>query len=402
MMHNLGYEQSMQYTPSYGTHYMGQEVQGTYTAPPANQYMEAYGNAPQMPYLMNAGQSNMNIQSSPVPLPPGQHRLPSPPPYNRIQLQDAPPQGHIYDRTSPTPELNGALPSAPPTPEDCGGEVPVFAEHSSAALSIYNTEVMSLNPSAQALSAANFADSALTVNQQDKGKGRETEVSMDAAETMINGAPQTTIYSMPSTLATAENPMTSYQSAQLRASGSWRAQQVPRFAAEGIRGSAAQPADSIEATDNLYECPCGDGCACVFCSVHPHNEASVARAQEMGRLMLEPNAPTASGSPPQFMVDEMATPISVHGDHTGSQNNQADVFPGHHGYDPTDGLFSEQMSLDPTLAEGYMYHEYDYQPTGTQCSDLTGTCNCQEYCPCLGCQTHTGHNGYPIEHGFQL
>ncbi|KAL8921449.1 MAG: hypothetical protein Q9172_004016 [Xanthocarpia lactea] len=400
MMHNLGYEQPMQYQPSYVNHYMGQEVQGTYGAAPPYQGAVVYGNATPMPYPMDAGRVDMNIQSSPVSLPPGQKPLPPLPPYNRIQLQDAPPQGHIFDRTSPTPELNGAFPSAPPTPEDCGGEAPVFAEHSSAALSIYNTEAMSLNPPAHALSAANFADSALTVNQQDKGKGRETEVPMDAVETMINGAPQTTIYSMPSTLATAENPMTSYQSAQLQASGSWRAQQVPRFAAEGINGSAAQPADSIEATDNLYECPCGDGCACVFCSVHPHNEASVARAQEMGRLMLEPNAPTALGSPPQFLLDEMANHVTGHGDHTGSQNNQADDFPGHLGYGPTDGPSSEQMSLGPMLAEGYMYHEYDYQPTGNLCSDSTGTCNCQELCPCLGCQTHTGHHDLPVEYGI--
>ncbi|KAL8860257.1 MAG: hypothetical protein Q9178_003228 [Gyalolechia marmorata] len=400
MMHNLGYEQPMQYSPSYGNHVMGQEVQGTYTAAPTYQYAEAYNNAPPMPYPMNAGQLDMNIQGSPVPLPPGQHLLPSPPPYNRIQPQDAPPQGHISNRTSPNPELNGALPSAPPSPEDCAGEAPVLAEHFSAPPSIYNTEDMSLNPSAQALSAANFAGSALTVNQQDKGKGRETEVSMDAVEMMINGAPQTTIYSMPSTLATAENPMTSHQSAQLQASGSWRAQQVPRFAAEGINGSAAQPGDSIEATDNLYECPCGDGCACVFCSVHPHNEASVARAQEMGRLMLEPNAPSASASPPQFLFDGTANHVTGHGDHTGSQNNQADDFPGHFGYGPTDGPTSEQMSLGPMLAEGYIYHEYDYQPTGNLCTDLTGTCNCQEFCPCLGCQTHTGHYDLAMERGI--
>ncbi|KAL8907671.1 MAG: hypothetical protein Q9171_005764 [Xanthocarpia ochracea] len=357
MMHNLGYDQPMQFSPNYGNHVMGQEVQGIYPAAPSYQYVDAYGNALPMPYHMTAGQPDMNIQSSPIPLPPGQHPLPSPPPYNRIRPQDAPPQGHISDRTSPTPELNGPLPSASPTPEDCGSEAPVLAVHPSMAPGIYDTEVMSLDPSAQALSAANFADSALIVNQQDKGKGRGTEVSMDAVETMINDAPQTTIYSMPSTLATAENPMTSHQSAQLQASGSWRAQQVPRFAAEGIIGSAAQPGDSIEVTDNLYECPCGDGCACVFCSVHPHNEASVARAQEMGRLMLEPNAPTASGSPPQFLFDEMANPVTAHGDHTGSQDNQADEITGHLGYGPTDGLFSEQMSMEPVLAERYIYHE---------------------------------------------
>jgi hypothetical protein len=89
---------------------------------------------------------------------------------------------------------------------------------------------------------------------------------------------------------------------------------------------------------------------------------------------------------------------------------------------PSVGSTAQQNSFDPysgpnpAMSSGYssplrashqlnqqLMHPSEYYtleyPVGipSACSDVTGSCQCGNDCSCVGCLTHSGHNGVPLE-----
>ncbi|KAF2251173.1 hypothetical protein BU26DRAFT_423195 [Trematosphaeria pertusa] len=57
---------------------------------------------------------------------------------------------------------------------------------------------------------------------------------------------------------------------------------------------------------------------------------------------------------------------------------------------PSDGKDEETPTLSPS---SYFWGEIELPG----CNDATGTCQCGDGCECVGCLTHGGHNGIPLE-----
>jgi hypothetical protein len=61
---------------------------------------------------------------------------------------------------------------------------------------------------------------------------------------------------------------------------------------------------------------------------------------------------------------------------------------------PEDGKDEDTPTLSPST---YVWQEIELQLPG--CDDPTGTCQCGDGCACVGCLTHGGHNGVPLDTG---
>lgn len=142
-------------------------------------------------------------------------------------------------------------------------------------------------------------------------KGKEPEGALVKYNPMMNDTPQTTVYSVPSTYATAENPMTPEQQAQLHA------QNIPQYAPYGIAGSAAPSADQIDANDFMHECNCGPSCQCAMCAVHPYNPVANAHMEEMADLLASDIGDSGARSRPQSFYGE-AFPGTAYGADVGT------------------------------------------------------------------------------------
>lgn len=222
--------------------------------------------------------------------------------------------------------------------------------------------------------------------------------------------PQTTVYSMPATYATAENPLTARQQEHFQRNAHVYSQQVPHYAPLGVIGSAAPPAEGTDILSLSHNCTCGPSCQCVFCVAHPYNEPTRDRVQSLAHLLSDegsyaPKSPLqpSYGSPfhcaasPSSMT---STSHRMHIDeilHTSnlpqpraftSADYSGQVYPGL----PNGSLAEAQQ---PAVASsGYLTMAYEYDPMQLgRCTDATGTCRCGDSCTCVGCLTHSGHDG---------
>ncbi|KAL8714947.1 MAG: hypothetical protein Q9225_006488 [Loekoesia sp. 1 TL-2023] len=143
-------------------------------------------------------------------------------------------------------------------------------------------------------------------------KGKEPERALVKYNPMMNDIPQTTVYSVPSTYATAENPMTLEQQAQLQQSARLHAQNIPQYAPYGITGSVAPSAEQIDANDFMHECNCGPSCQCPLCAVHPYNPVANAHMEEMADLLASDIGDSGARSRPQSFYGE-AFPGTAYG-----------------------------------------------------------------------------------------
>ncbi|KAB8073146.1 hypothetical protein BDV29DRAFT_175938 [Aspergillus leporis] len=181
------------------------------------------------------------------------------------------------------------------------------------------------------------------------------------------------------------------------------------------RHSSGYTAAATFNNDPRHDCSCGDNCQCLGCASHPFNNTTRQHVQEMGLLVAfdgedqtlnnrngyqtpilhskrhSPtpldysytnfNHPLPNGSQSMMMMHS-------YGDQTSASNNIGN------GYSspPT-----EYVS-EPQLMEPSEYYTLEY-PVGlpSGCSDVTGSCLCGNDCSCVGCLTHSGHNGLSLE-----
>lgn len=224
--------------------------------------------------------------------------------------------------------------------------------------------------------------------------------------------PQTTVYSMPATYATAENPLTQRQQAYFQQNGHFYAQQVPHYAPLGVIGSAAPPAEGNAILSLTHTCTCGPSCQCVFCVAHPYNATTRDRVQSLAHLLPDdmdyvPKSPVQSsygqsfrsGPDPNPMVtatnrmhiNEILQPPDLpHPPHP-PMFSSPDFSGGIYQRLPNESLGEV---IQPSISSaGYLTMEYNYDPMELSCTDPTGTCRCGNDCDCIGCLTHSGHDG---------
>ncbi|KAK9556462.1 hypothetical protein V6Z88_005871 [Aspergillus fumigatus] len=157
--------------------------------------------------------------------------------------------------------------------------------------------------------------------------------------------------------------------------------------------------------EQKHDCNCGDSCQCLGCATHPFNSTTRQHVQEMGLLV------TLDGEESSFEHlngyrnlqsndNPDATPFNYnltnfshfgHENHSEAIHNTDNTSP--NGSSPSTEYPSEQHLMVPSE---YYTIEYPVQLPNA-CSDVTGSCLCGNDCACVGCLTHSGHNGFAVE-----
>ena len=195
-------------------------------------------------------------------------------------------------------------------------------------------------------------------------------------------------------------------------SGYQDSQQFAQQTPEGPVESAADAAEANHIIDGVLhradpKCSCGPGCQCVYCSIHPYNEPTRARVRELASIIATDTDPGPESRPQsqygeQFMDFSGMYPLMQQDLH--SQNgvlvagsdmqetlsqptSHSEIFLGSMNKLPTSPIRSTSNGgLDNRLRR----MEFSASPW---CHDESGTCMCGDDCDCIGCVTHSGHNG---------
>ena len=161
--------------------------------------------------------------------------------------------------------------------------------------------------------------------------------------------------------------------------------------------------------DPSHDCQCGEECQCLGCAAHPFNNTTRQRVQEMGEMMTiggDKSAFDTYQSPP-FQAAQNWDQINYlpQGLDHGLQQSAFDPYSGP-SHTPSNagftGAYSSPVPVGQSLNEQLMhtseYYTLEY-PVGipSACSDVTGSCQCGNDCSCVGCLTHSGHNGMSLE-----
>ena len=188
-----------------------------------------------------------------------------------------------------------------------------------------------------------------------------------------------------------------------------------RFAQQATDGRVESAADAAEANhiiDGVLhradpKCSCGPGCQCVYCSIHPYNEPTRERVRELASIIATdsdsgPESRPQSQYGEQFMDLSGMYPVMQQGLH--SQNgvlvassdvqetlsqptSQSDVFLGSMNKLPTSPIVSTSNEESDNSFQRMEFSGRSW------CHNESGTCMCGDDCDCLGCVTHSGHNG---------
>ncbi|KOC17192.1 hypothetical protein AFLA70_357g001301 [Aspergillus flavus AF70] len=166
-------------------------------------------------------------------------------------------------------------------------------------------------------------------------------------------------------------------------------------------------------SDPTHNCSCGDNCQCLGCASHPFNNTTRQHVQEMGLLVAfdgddrtvdnlngyqTPSLHGRQHSATQLdypytnfshAFDNSAQHLMMHS--YGEQNQTSRILGNGYSSPPAEYL-SEQQFMEPSE-----YYTLEY-PVGlpSGCSDVTGSCQCGNDCSCVGCLTHSGHNGLSL------
>lgn len=166
--------------------------------------------------------------------------------------------------------------------------------------------------------------------------------------------------------------------------------------------------------DVSHNCGCGPGCQCLGCASHPFNETTRQHIQEMGYLMASRDDDQSTESPrdnansphnkqqyPNSSLGYSNFPINDVASHGPGYSSPYEHFANVPGTIP----LATPLQTSNNQDQGHMmmmqpnaYVTVEY-PVGLldPCTNMTGTCQCGVNCACVGCLTHHGHNGVPLE-----
>ncbi|KAJ5301351.1 hypothetical protein PENANT_c023G01731 [Penicillium antarcticum] len=168
------------------------------------------------------------------------------------------------------------------------------------------------------------------------------------------------------------------------------------------------PIQTVPSGDTCHECSCGEDCQCLGCASHPFNTTTRKHVQEMGAMITfngdEKNPESINpyqSSPFQGATSPATFNYYMQGTPSLDQY-QHNPFDGYS--DPNSAMpsgYSSPLtgpSLNHQLMHPSEYYTLEY-PVGlpSACSDVTGSCQCGSDCSCVGCLTHSGHNGFSLD-----
>lgn len=231
----------------------------------------------------------------------------------------------------------------------------------------------------------------------------ETSYSHVPSSFHVPHMPYANVYNMPSTYATAENPLTQRQQAFFQQNGYMHPHYTSYYPPYG---AIAPSAASTSIPGVTHTCTCGPSCQCVFCLAHPYNATTRDRVQTLAHLLpddpeyspkspLHPSFFQTIDDPPRaapgsnamqineiLQPSDLVQPMAFHG--PSFSNGTYEALP----------IESVHQAPQSAISSGYLTMEYEYDPIGLrECTDSTGTCQCGDGCSCVGCLTHSGHDG---------
>lgn len=162
--------------------------------------------------------------------------------------------------------------------------------------------------------------------------------------------------------------------------------------------------------DSCHDCRCGEDCQCLGCAAHPFNTTTRKHVQEMGAIITSngddknPDVINPYQASP-YQGGTPSTPFPYFMQNTSSMDHGFQPIPFDSYSDPNSTLpsgYSSPLSANHHLNQQLMhpseYYTLEY-PVGlpSACSDMTGSCQCGSDCSCVGCLTHSGHNGLSLD-----
>ncbi|PGH13908.1 hypothetical protein AJ79_03323 [Helicocarpus griseus UAMH5409] len=208
---------------------------------------------------------------------------------------------------------------------------------------------------------------------------------------------------------TSSAPVTGYSSPIIMPGYTSMNQTLSHFPSSAIPDYGFQTSTDCQP----HNCDCGDGCQCLGCASHPFNDTTRQHIQQMGYLITsrdddqgsEPNGnghnPSFSGQPIPAGFDYHNLPQNPFQFQSPSQMPWNDAKPGQD-FETSVSTPAAPAVYDPNHGEMMMqpaaYYELEY-PVGLldPCTNMTGTCQCGVNCSCVGCLTHSGHDGVQLE-----
>ncbi|KAI9880535.1 MAG: hypothetical protein M1830_002575 [Pleopsidium flavum] len=227
---------------------------------------------------------------------------------------------------------------------------------------------------------------------------------------------QTTLYTIPPSYATASHPLTLQQLAFLQQNPHLYSQTVPQYAPFGIVGQVAPPADEMITFAPAHNCNCGAACQCLGCAAHPFNTTTRSHVQSLGAIIAHGDDDRVSGSPPQSGCGPLLNqPLDIHN----VMPVTSQCFNGNLVTNPSSSEVNTMQTATPSfsqstwsptgsngpdgqqvpfLSSAYYTMEIPMDSSGPKasCTDVSGSCQCGDECACIGCLTHSGHNGIPL------
>ncbi|ODH17277.1 hypothetical protein ACO22_06278 [Paracoccidioides brasiliensis] len=165
----------------------------------------------------------------------------------------------------------------------------------------------------------------------------------------------------------------------------------------------------------LHNCVCGDDCQCLGCASHPFNKTTREHVQQMGYLLNfadddqqsersdnNANKPSFDGPPvpaefeyhnwsPSSLPFQNSHQLPWNGPHTRPTLNGS-------GSSPSGGPTVYSSNRGEMMMQPAAYYELEYPADYLDpCTNMTGTCQCGINCSCVGCLTHSGHDGVQLE-----
>lgn len=146
--------------------------------------------------------------------------------------------------------------------------------------------------------------------------------------------------------------------------------------------------------DSNHVCLCGDGCQCLGCASHPFNETTRQHVQEMGYMMTvgEEEENSGGSSPFTGLVSPSSYPFTNQRSRTATPSWSGFVATDTSTSNFDNTLKSSALSSDQLMLTS-QYYTLEYPVGLNLCSNMTGTCQCGNDCTCVGCITHSGHDG---------
>lgn len=121
-------------------------------------------------------------------------------------------------------------------------------------------------------------------------------------------------------------------------------------------------------------CACGDGCQCLGCATHPHNDATTSHFQQLGYNMLstsdwwgqEADSPVGGNGSGQFSPGQGILGMNGHGNGNGIMNGNGNGFGGHDGV----AFMPQQHQMQNNAVNGAEYftpyNQAQHQPQWPQ------------------------------------